>query len=265
MIGPVYLFRAGCFALSGLGCGLAASLLKGRTIANWTWMASTMTFQQGAMIGSGLAVANLCAALFLKKIDEIAWLTQPQKSLAKACISWSPFLLSPIIYMFWQFPILSSLTFQIISNLSIQTISKLYVRACQLMPPFYRPPGWNWVDISQQVDGLRCERSENGSVVQWIMFTKENYSKSLEVYKNLLLIGHENNGRTARVLGRCGVLKDPNVLLSVTEPSQRGNFLFHQLVIVKNGVAYTLIVGASEAEFGKYTELFNQVLSSLKV
>ena len=150
MIGPVYLFRAGCFALSGLGCGLAASLLKGRTIANWTWMASTMTFQQGAMIGSGLAVANLCLDLFFKQIDKISWIEQPLKLLAKVCIT--SLLFSPVIHMSWQGPILSRLTFVAISILSVQTISTLYARACQPKPPFYYPPGWNWVDISQQVD-----------------------------------------------------------------------------------------------------------------
>jgi|GEM_PF-2054049 len=263
MIGPVYLFRAGCFALSGLGCGLAASLLKGRTIANWTWMASTMTFQQGAMIGSGLAVANLCLDLFFKQIDKISWIEQPLKLLAKVCIT--SLLFSPVIHMSWQGPILSRLTFVAISILSVQTISTLYARACQPKPPFYYPPGWNWVDISQQVDGLRYERSEKGSVVQWIMFTKENYSKSLETYKNLLLIGHENNGRTARVLGRFAQSDDPNVLLEVTESSQQGNFLFRQLVIVKNGIAYTLVVGSREAEFDVYIGLFNKVLGSLKV
>jgi len=101
--------------------------------------------------------------------------------------------------------------------------------------------------------------------VQWIMFTKENYSKSLETYKNLLLIGHENNGRTARVLGRFAQSDDPNVLLEVTESSQQGNFLFRQLVIVKNGIAYTLVVGSREAEFDVYIGLFNKVLGSLKV
>ncbi|HEX4840405.1 MAG TPA: hypothetical protein VFU89_08195 [Rhabdochlamydiaceae bacterium] len=266
MIGSVYLLPAGYFALSGLGCGLAASLLKGRTIANWTWMASTMTFQQGAMIGSGMAVVNFCLVLFLREIDKIVWLTQPQKSLAKACIEYSPCWIPPVIYGFCQFPILSYLTFTTISDLSCRTISNLYARACQPKPPFDPPPRWNSVDILDQSVKFRFESSEHGVLKQWIAFTEENYSESLENYKNLRITDHQSKGRAATVIGPFTTSSnDDGILLEVAESYQQVDFLFHQLVIVKKGVAYTLVVGSHQAEFGQYTGLFRQVLSSLKV
>ena len=256
MIGPVYLFRAGCFALSGLGCGLAASLLRGRTIANWTWMASTMTFQRGFMVGSGLTVVFLCLGLFLRVIDKISWLTPSQKVLAKVSINYSILWLPPVIYVFSPFPVLSYLTFLIIANLSSH--------ACRERPPFYCPSGWNSVNVSQPFK-FRFERTEKGVVRQWIAYNEENYSGSLENYQIALLINHRNNGKAVKVLGPFTPSNDPGVLLEVIEPSQLGDALFRQLAIVKNGIAYTLVVGSFKAEFDQYAELFNQVLCSLRL
>jgi len=116
MIGSVHVRTAGYLALTGLGCGLAATLLKGRTIANWTWMASTMTFQQGAMIGCGLVVVNVCCNLFLSVIDKISWLSRPQKFLAALCIILTPRVSFAVALISRGLPVLSYLTFFAISE-----------------------------------------------------------------------------------------------------------------------------------------------------
>ncbi|HEX2580270.1 MAG TPA: hypothetical protein VHK67_07710 [Rhabdochlamydiaceae bacterium] len=257
MIGSVYLLRAGSFALSGLGCGLAANLLKGRKIANWTWMSSTMTFQQGAMIGCGLAVVEICVALFLRIIKKSSWLTDSQKLLAKTCILSIPLGLLVAIYMFKPLPVFSFLTFRIVSGLSDL--------ACQPKPPFYQPPGWNSVSISRPDVEFCFHRSENGIIRQWIVFTEQNYSESLENYKNELLTQYQKLGWTAKVLGPFTPSKDPGILLEAVEPDQQGGALLHQLLIVKEGVAYTLIVGSRKDEFDQYAELFKRVLCSLRL
>jgi hypothetical protein len=266
MIDRTALFRVGYVTLTGVSCGLISQLLKGRTIANWTWMASNLTFQQGAMIGSAFAALKICTqcipGLFRKMYD---FRTTKKSLLDNKLLIALPFTFvsSSLIWICSGLPRLSCLTFIAVS----EVLDLLFPWMINPRPPFYVPPDW------QQLDELSLSPPVK-FMVQWhrsgrdvfVTFTEEKWQESLDAYQNALLQTHQNHGRGAKVLGSFAPSDDPGVLITVDEPMNNGYARYHQLAIVKNGVAYVLTVGTKRDNFfAEFSDIFNQILGSLRL
>lgn len=262
MINPVSIFRGGYFIADSLSCGLAATLLNGRIMGHWTWMAHEMTFTKGMQVGMGFSLITLLADAIIRRafvaINASSWLKGPNKDLAKSCIMLLSLSSQLVFFYLSGLPALSCLTFWAVSETVLWGLTP--------NPPFYWPP--DWTKVMEGPEGLEWmfELYERVVFKAWIALTKEPWTKSLGEFQNDLLNRDHNNGRTSRVLRDVTIGNDKGVLMEVTQPHFEQTALYHSLAVVKNGFGFTLNVGSvCRAEFDQYAELFDRVLNSLRL
>jgi hypothetical protein len=267
MIGSATVWGATQILLTGLSCGLTAKLLKGKTIANWTWMSADMTFQRGALIGSSLALFNIFHITVKQHIVN-RMQNHPFGKPVIACYDLLFLVGLSSSGRYYQIPFLSGMTFQYISELSLNLLNSILEQLRLMYCPFYHPPDWNLLDKRTLPASVKFRFEKLGIAIvnPWIALTTESYSATLNDYQAAILLAYKQKPHfQAEAVTSFTPVNGQAFLLKVTESTQQWTAISYQLGVVQAGYGYTLVVGALQRDFNDYVELFSRVLCSLRL